>query len=669
MYPHKKLDWLITRLEGQVQQSSEDPELRHELARAYLSRGLYHGGGESWCNQALAQSRKVLREDPGHVGALVTAGTALIGMARPEGARRYLDEATRIDAERGDLHLALGTLYRSEGDRHLALRHLESACRLAPTSWEPHLYLGRVLSERAQELPGSQRLIERSQYHLVQALKIGPTPDLAAPLQRDLGLSCLATGRYREAEKFFLRLREHERFSRVARYHLGMVAYHLGKYNNAIQHFRQTLRERPEDPKVHARMAMAHLQLNEHQRAREACNQALMLDPSNKLARYTLGCSLLEEGNPSEALRVFKEALQEHPDHMEAYLELARTRRIAGDDAWLLQALDAEIRHYDRLPPGTRVGDAREITRRRVKVLLDQLRAVGPAMTSGVLQTIDLVQDEGMRFLLWEAACAMSAAALADDVAWSLREPGTTYSIRLARQAVAVAGALPEPVLTRGLKVEEEDLKRAAVDRHGPAADVTRHRKQIEHERNLARAYQALLLLAISSRRSRSGRKLLESWTSMADADLSAAANTGLALMGDPAAVSRLQAAADRKGSGPRMRTLLARVVPPPAARPPRPVSDDEDAHCSCCGRTARDASHLMAGSHGTICDVCVMEVSRKRRSSQAPDDAACSFCGKTHLESRGVFRYQQVDICSACLELSLGLMEREEIDQFLATY
>lgn len=669
MYPHKKLDWLISRLEDQVQQSPDDPELRHELARAYLSRGLYHGGGESWCNQALAQSRKVLGEDPGHVAALVTAGTALIGMARPEGARRYLDEATRIDAERADLHLALGTLHRSEGDRHLALKHLETACRLASDSWEPHLYLGRVLAERAQELPGSQRLIERSQYHLVQALKLGPTPDLAAPLHRDLGLSCLATGRYHEAEKFFLRLREHERFSRVARYHLGMVAYHLGKYNNAIQHFRQTLNERPDDPRVHARMAMAHLQLSEHQRAREACNQALMLDPSNKLARYTLGCSLLEEGNASEALRVFKEALQEHPDHMEAYLELARTRRVAGDHGWLEQALDAEIRHYDRLPPGTRPGDPRHITRKRVEVLLDQLRAVGPAMTSPVLRCIDLVQDEGVRFQLWEAACAMSAAALADDVAWSLREPAQTYGVRLARQAVAVSGSLPEPVLTRGLKLEEEDLKRASVDRHGPASDVTAHRRQVEHERNVARAYQALLLLAIATRRSRSGRKLLEDWASTADGELASAANTGLALMGDAAAVSRIQSLADRKGQGPRMRTLLSRVVPPTAKRPPRPVADDEDAHCSCCGRTARDAAHLMAGSHGTICDVCVLEVSRKRRKLRASDDAVCSFCGKSHLEAKGVFTYQQVDICSDCLELSLGLMEREEVDRFLATW
>ena len=263
MYPHKKLDWHISRLEKQLQEHPEDPEARFELARATLSRGLYHGGGEATCNQALAQARKVLGEDPLHVGAMVVAGSALVGMGRPDAARKYLDEATRLDAERADLHLALGALYRSESDRHLALKHLETACRLAPESWEPHLYLGRVLAERAQEVGDSRRLIERAQYHLVRALQLEPSQDLLPTLLRDVGQTCLATGRFQEAEKLFIRLREHERHRASARLNLGMVAYHLGKYKNAIQHFRQYLEERPEDPRVHARVAMAFLQLGE----------------------------------------------------------------------------------------------------------------------------------------------------------------------------------------------------------------------------------------------------------------------------------------------------------------------------------------------------------------------------------------------------------------------
>lgn len=665
MFPHKKLDWHISRLEKHLQESADDPETRYELSRALLSRGLYHGGGEPWCNRALTLARKVLADDPQHAGALVVAGSALVGMGRPDTARKYLDDALRIEPERADLHLALGALYRSEGDRHLAVKHLEAACRIAPESWETHLYLGRTLAERARELENNQRLVERSQYHLVRALQLGPTPDLEPPLLRDIGLACLETGRYREAEKFFVRLRENERYTAVARYNLGMVAYHLGKYKNAVHCFRQYLDERPDDARVHARMAMAYLQLGEHQRARESCNQALLIDPGNRLASYTLGCSLLEEGSPNEAIRVFKEALAEHPDHREVYLELARLRRSVSDLDWLRQALHAEVSHFDRLPPDPGERSPRHVTRDRIGILLDQLHQCGSQALPIVTDAMGLVQDEGVRFRLFEAACSMTAASLADEVGRALAEPGRAYSVALGTRAIAAASALPEPVLTRGLSVSEEDLKRAAVDRHGAAHDLAHHRENIERERDEARAYQALLLLAIASRRSRTGRKLLERWAATADADLAVAAGAGLAMYGDPKALQSLS----ERGASARVQRLLAAVVPARASALPRPASDQNDVHCSCCGRTAIDAAHLMAGTEAVICDVCVIHVGRHRATLLAPDEAICSFCGKTHLESRGVYRYQGVDICSHCLELSLGLMEREEVDRFLAAW
>ncbi|MCB9796190.1 MAG: tetratricopeptide repeat protein [Alphaproteobacteria bacterium] len=669
MFPHKKLDWLITRLSDQVDAHPDDPELRHDLARAQLSRALYHGGGEPWANKALVQARKVLADDPSHVDALVTAGSALVGLGRVDAARPYLDEAIKLDPERPDLHLALGALARADGDRHLAVRHLETACRLAPDAWETHLYLGRALAERASELADGRRASERAQFHLVRALQLGPTPDLTPPLLRDIGLSCLATGRYAEASKFFIRLREHERYAATARLNLGLVSYHLGKYKNAIQHFRQFLRDRPEDPRVHARIAMAYLQLGEHDRARHACNQALLTDPGNRLARYTLGCTLLEEGNPNEAIRVFKETLQEHPDHHDAYLELVRLRRSVGDLAWLQQALLAEASSFDRLPLGAGPRSPRGITRARVDILLDQLRAAGAEALPILSRAMGHVQDEGMRFRIFEAACAMSGASLADQVAEGLKDAPHRYSPELGLQALAAAGSLAEPLLTRGLSLTEEDLKRAAVDRHGPAADVNAHRANIEAERRAARAWQALLLLAIASRRSRSGRRLLDRWSETADDELSVAAHAGLAMMGEAASMAELGRWAAHARANDKLDDFIRAVAPPRASRAPRPVVDQGDVSCSACGRTAQECTHLMAGSEAVICDICVVEVSRSRDRSRAPDEAHCQLCGKTHLETRGVYRQHAVDICSDCLDLSLGLVEREEIDRFLAAF
>ena len=73
LFLHQKLDWSIARFEDRVHRSPDDPQARVDLARAVLSRGLYHGGGEKECNRALALARKALQDDPASPEALVVA--------------------------------------------------------------------------------------------------------------------------------------------------------------------------------------------------------------------------------------------------------------------------------------------------------------------------------------------------------------------------------------------------------------------------------------------------------------------------------------------------------------------------------------------------------------------------------------------------------------------
>jgi tetratricopeptide (TPR) repeat protein len=668
MYPHQKLDWSAGRIEARLAEHPEDVPARVELARICLSRGLFHGAGEPQCALALQHARKALQDDPASVEAMVIAGAALVGIDRPEAAQRYLDEAVRLDAERPDLHLALGAMYRGLGDRHLAIRHLETACRGAPDAWEVHLLLGRTLAERARQV-GGQRLIERSQYHLVMALKLEPSPELTPALLRDLGLSCLQTGRYAEAEKLFVRLRENPKFAAVARKHLGQVAFSLGKYKNAIQHYRHYLEAHGDDANALAQMGMAYLQLGELGRAREFCNRALLLHPDHLPARHALGCTLLEEGQSAEAIRVFKETLEDHPEDLASYLELARTRRRAGDGAWLQKALSAEVAGYDRLPIVGGDGAPRALTRKRIAVLLEELRAIGPSSVPAVLSSIDLTEDEGLRFTLWEAACALTQGAVADEVAVRLREPGRSYSVALGRSALAAASVLPEPALTAGLNITMEDIQRAAVDRRGGASDLVAHRRNVESEREVARGYQSLLLLAVASRRSRSARQLLATWGQAVDAELQVAVLAGQVMCGDAEASRALVRRAQERGAGPAVERLLAHVTPSNQRVEPRPVGGEQDVHCSACGRTGTECTHLMAGTRAVLCDRCTNEIVKQRRSLAAPDGAACHLCGRTHFESRAVYRHAGVDVCADCVDLSSGLLEREEVDRFLASW
>jgi tetratricopeptide (TPR) repeat protein len=668
LFPHQKLDWTISTLQEKLDRTPSDPGYRVEVARAQLSSGLFHRGGERACSAALSTARKVLNDDPANVEALVIAGLALVSLERADAAVRYLDQASRIDSERADLRIALGALDRLRGELGSSVRQMEVACRLAPEAWEPHMLLGRSLMHLARRHGHPQRLVERCQYHLVAALKLKPPPDQLPPMLKDLGVSCMLTGRHREAEKFFIRLRENSEHRTIARYYLGQVAYQLGKYNNAIQHYRQYLRDRPDDPNVLARMAMAWFQLGDYSRARQACHQALLIEPDNLTGRHALGCTLLEEGDPNEAIRVFRETLKEHPDHMPSYLELVRTRRLGGDINWMVQALNVEVRQFDRIPLGGRL-DARQLTRRRIGVVLSELKAHGPSTVPAVLAAIGQTQDECLRFQLWESACAMAESAVADEVSARLREPGRYFSARLGAEALSAAAALPEPVLTSGLMIEETDLKRAAVDRHGPAHDVMAHRANLDIERSKARAYQSLLLLAIASRRSSSGKALLKTWAETADPDMAVASWAALSLYGEPVAAERLRERAASGGGARIVERLLSQVSPRAGITEPRRVSDDEQTRCSTCGRAPGEVTHMMAGGGEVICDRCVVRVWQNRRSMIAADDAVCGLCGRSHFEADGLFCYNRINICSHCVQLSLGLLEREEVDRFLSSW
>jgi tetratricopeptide (TPR) repeat protein len=668
LFPHAKLDWTISRLEKDLQARPEETSIRLELARCVVSKGMLHSGGEASCNEALSQARKVLQEDPTSVDALVISGLALLGMERTEAAFKYLAQALAVDEHGAQLHLALGMLERQQGDLGSAVRHLENACRSAPEAWETHLFLGRALMDLAGSRDLTGRLVERAQYHLVRALQLEPSPDQSPAVLKDIGTCCMLTGRYREAERFFIRLREHPEHAATARFYLGQVAYSLGKYNNAIQHFRQYMREEPDSTEVLARMAMCWFQLGDLNRARQACNQALLVDPEHLEARYALGCTILEEGDPSEAVRVFKETLRDHPSHMGTYVELVRTRRLSQEIPWLMGALEGEVGAFDRLPPGGDV-DARDLTRQRIQAVLDELKEVGPSVIPAVLAAVDRTQDEALRFQLWEAACGLVMSAVADAAASRLRDPGKHFGLGLGLEALSAAAAIPEPVLSSGLTLSEEDLKRAAVDRHEAAADVGGHRKNLDHERKRARGYQALLLLAIGVRRSSAGKALLNEWASGGDSDLTTAAWAGLSMYGEPVATAKLAAHAASKGASSSVDGLLSYVVPPSANIQPRRVTDDASTRCSTCGRSSGDVDHLMAGSQAVVCDRCVIRVGQHRRTLQASDDAVCDLCCRTPFEVRGLYGYNGVHICSECLDLSLGLLEREEVDRFLSAW
>lgn len=694
MFPHQKLDWTIGRLARRVDDAPDDVVTRSQYALHCLSKAWFHEGGEAEFNRALTQARRILQADPSNAQALVIAGISLLELDREDQAERALAEAVKLAPERADVHLALGVLLDKQGDTRGAIREMEVACRAAPDDWEAHYLLGRMLGDAANKPDAPPRLAERAQFHMVMALQRDPSSVVAPAILHDLGTSCLRGGRIDDAQKIFQKLLDHEKYRAKARYYLGLTLYQTGRFKNAIVFLRQHLEEHPDAAHVLTRIGMAYLQLNEVEKARESCNRALVLEPGDLLARWTLASALLQEGQSEEAVRVFKDILSDAPDHLPAFTELVRLRAKARDARWLAQALRAEVSVHDRLPlrahreatapvgleRPTPLKDRRrptavEIapranTRDRIGVLLKALSDIEAHEEVGsILGALDLTTDEGLRFQLWDAALHQVARQHAKTAAGRLDVPGRAYASNAAREILTLAAEIPEAMLPKGLNIGEEDLKRAAVERHGPASDVNGHRANIDRERQDARAWQALLLLAIAAKGTPAGRNLLVRWASDADPDLGYAARAALVAMGDVAIADDLRERARARGAEGLVDELLASVSPTTHRAPPRPVGEEEGLPCSTCGRRAPEVDHLLAGGDVAVCDRCMGSIARERRELATEDpQQECHLCGKTLLEARGVYVLRGTAVCAACVDQGLGLVEREEVDRFLAT-
>ncbi|MCB9680292.1 MAG: tetratricopeptide repeat protein [Alphaproteobacteria bacterium] len=682
MFPHDKLDWNLARLEKDLA-SGAPPDARLAFARGCLSKGRFHGGGDTWFNEALTQARRVLHKEPGHPEALVVAALALLLLDRAEPADRYLEEASKTAADNPMLWMALGerALQKGHGPDEVAeaIAAFERMVQLAPEAWESHMLLGHLLAGRVKGPSTPRREIEHAQYHLVRALQLEPSAEEHPALLHDLALLCLKAHRVADAQRLLTRLLDFDAWRAEARYHLGRVAARMGKHKKAILFFRQYLADLPDErADVWTRIGASYLHLAEPAHAREACNRALAIDDGDLDARWILGSALLTEGAVDDAVRVFREILELAPDHEDAFAELVRLRTADGDVRWLRQALRSETAVYDRLPAhamrddprsGRRVPiDPRSSTRARIDVLLRGLGRVDPEVTGTVLACLDLTTDEGLRFRLWEGVLELLAKKRAGRVAADLAQPGEAYSAAAGRDVLTLAHLLPEDQLTAGLALQEEDLRHAAVSRHGPADDVVAHRRNIERERQEARAWQAMLLLAIASQRTPTARNLLVRWSSDADEELGLAARAGLAMLGDEEAVHDLRALASQHALDHLARRAVASTPIAGGPEPARLVSDRDDLVCATCGRRGSQVSHMVHGHGTSVCSVCMASIHERRDELRTREpEVQCALTGASLLDADAIYVYQGVPVSAACVDQSLGHDEREAIASYLA--
>jgi protein O-mannosyl-transferase len=103
-----------------------------------------------------------------------------------------------------------------------------------------------------------------------------------------------------------------------------------GQVDEAISHFREYVRLRPELGNSHYNLGIALYKKGQLEEAIRQLHEAAGLDPDDDAAHFNLGTAFYQQGRTDEAIRQFQETIRLKPDHAEAHNNLGAAFGMKG---------------------------------------------------------------------------------------------------------------------------------------------------------------------------------------------------------------------------------------------------------------------------------------------------------------------------------------------------
>jgi len=155
----------------------------------------------------------------------------------------------------------------------------------------------------------------------------------------NLGIALAGQGRFDEAIDHYnevLRIKpDHDK----AQYNLGNAYTGQGKFEEAIKHYLEALRLKPDNAELHNNLGIAYAGQGKFEEAIKHYSEALRLKPDHYKAHNNLGNGFASLGKLEEAMNHYKEALRLRPDYAEAHSNLGNVLASQGK-------FDQAIDHY-----------------------------------------------------------------------------------------------------------------------------------------------------------------------------------------------------------------------------------------------------------------------------------------------------------------------------------
>jgi|GEM_PF-3394699 len=395
--------------------------------------------------EALAAYRAVLAEAPAHVGAALgllrlssLAPAARLKLAQTLIATRGADasraELAEAHARAGDALAAMGDLVGAEAAR-LRARQADPSCAA--------LAIAR----------GDRALREGRRDEALDDYKVTLTAPPATPRTPAFHFArvgaLLAGGRAQDAGKLLARLEQGLPADPRPPYWRGQLAEHgpTPDLTAAEHQYEDALKRDPAF--VPASLDLARLRLGQHRTAEAlgVLKRAEGQGATPVALRIALGEALLASGNPTEAVRVFRQAVADDPQNPAARLGFASALYGTGDAAAAAAEVTALATRPDSATLGKRLGDALgdrigemlvKLGRREEALAFYRKEiASGSATPDTKVAAARLALERGDR----DEAQKLAEAAAAEDP----RTPGALFVVgQVLRARGDLAGALSE---------------------------------------------------------------------------------------------------------------------------------------------------------------------------------------------------------------------------------
>lgn len=276
---------------------------------------------------AIGHYRRAVELNPSYAEAQNGLGSALQGQGKSEEAAEHFREALKINPVYAEAHNNFGNALLGQGKREEAMEQYRAALEINPAVAETHFNLGYALC--------GQGKLDAGISHFRQALSIKPA---FARAQYYFGMALYDQGKVREAMGHYREALKIDPAFTEAQYSLGNALYARGNVEEAIARYRQALRVEPGDaralpgtgltldlPYQETLKALAHSNWGDALRNRgkfeeavEHYREALQIQPVSPQAHNNLGVCLMHLGKPEEAADHFRQALQINPSYAAA---------------------------------------------------------------------------------------------------------------------------------------------------------------------------------------------------------------------------------------------------------------------------------------------------------------------------------------------------------------